>query len=218
MAPIDLVPRETQLVVWDTATGSRLWSVELHTSEVFGNTLAFSADGKRLAAVLGTKGERPAQVVLWDASSGTECACWEGPAGVGISVAFRPDGRSLAAVIGKFGEGGERLVYDLMTGARRNFGSGYLQVTYSPDGTRLVGPLGNRVQMSERSRIGLRDAETGRLLLVLKGHTGSTDPYFDEQSFAYTADGHQIVSAVIAGKSLEVKRWDATPLPEAERR
>jgi hypothetical protein len=69
----------------------------------------------------------------------------------------------------------------------------------------------------QRSQIGLRDAETGRLLLVLKGHTGS-NPWYNEHFFAYTADGRQIVSAVTAGKSVEVKRWDATPLPGAERR
>jgi hypothetical protein len=58
------------------------------------------------------------------------------------------------------------------------------------------------------------DAETGRSLLVLKGHTGSLD-----LAFAFESDGSQIVSAtyVSASKTLEVKRWEATPLPAPER-
>jgi hypothetical protein len=120
-------------------------------------------------------------------------------------------------VIGRVGVTGELVVYDLQTGARRDLGGGYHEVVYTPDGARLIGPLSTRFQFTNKCQIGLRDAETGRLLLVLKGHNGSSNPYFSEQFFAFTADGHRIVSAAFTEKGLEVKRWDATPVPESKK-
>jgi WD40 repeat protein len=204
----------SRVVVWDVASGRRLWSAELATTGVW-SAIAFDANGGRLAAVFGWR-DQPARVRVWDAASGAERAGWEGPVGAGVSVAFRPDGRRLAVVIGETWKTGHLVVCDLTTGGLFDLGGGYGGLTYSPDGSRFVGPIEILDMNMIRSEIGLRDAETGRLLLVLKGHTGSR--MGDEVNFAFTTDGHQIVSAayVMASKTLEVKRWDATPWPGPE--
>ncbi len=227
-------PDSPQFRVWDTADGRELAALRT-LSTIAGlscialspdakrialgrrTTLAFSADGERLATVHGTSGDRPAQVVVWDAAGGTERSRRDGPTGRGMSVAFRPDGRLLAAVIGKVGETGRLIVYDLQTGSQRDLGGGHQEVQYTPDGTRLIGPLTTRLQRMGKCQIGLRDAENGRLLLVLKGHSGSSSTIFAEKFFAFTADGHRIVSAAFTEKALEVKRWDAAPLPEPKK-
>jgi serine/threonine protein kinase/WD40 repeat protein len=203
-----------QVSVWDISTRSRLWSVDTAT-KTSNPPIAFSADGSQLAAVCGSP-DRPARVIVWDAASGTECSRWEGPAGVGLSVAFRPDGRQLSAVIGETFRTGELIVCDLKTRAKRSLGRGFGGVVYSRDGSRFAGLLGS-VLPGKRAEIGLWDAETGRLLMVLKGHTGSQN--WNDPTFAFTTDGKQIVSIadIRAPKTLEIKRWDATPWPGKER-
>lgn len=81
-------------------------------------------------------------------------------------------------------------------------------VVFSPDGARLAAHIARYPQPAE---VGLWDVATGRQLLVLKGHAGVSML----GGFAFSPSGDRIVStALLLGtNAVEVKTWDATPLP-----
>ena len=87
-----------RVMVWDVASGRRLWSTESPASAI-----AFGSDGTRLALV-SNNSSRNSRIELWDVETGAKATQWEGPVGYGASVAFRPDGRQIAATI-RFGPG-----------------------------------------------------------------------------------------------------------------
>jgi WD40 repeat protein len=146
---------------------------------------------------------------VWDATTGAECARWQVPSGAGTSVAFSPDGRRVAATIIVNDSPSELIVGDLVSGELMNLGHAGGFVTFSPDGTRLASYIGLRREAAE---VCLWDASTGRQLLVLKGHAGTST----RCGLAFSPSGDRIVSTGDlwpANDGVEVKIWDATPLP-----
>jgi WD40 repeat protein/tRNA A-37 threonylcarbamoyl transferase component Bud32 len=79
------------VVIWDSATGRLLHSLQTSGSYVGG--VAYSPDGERLAAATFDMFRNRGEVKLWDTASGREVLSLPGQ----FSVAFSGDGRYLAA-------------------------------------------------------------------------------------------------------------------------
>jgi WD40 repeat protein len=138
------------------------------------------------------------------------CARWQGPVGFGTGVAFSPDGRRVAATVSDYRHQGELLVADLVSGGLRKLGRAQGTLVFNPDGTRLAAFSAPLPQLAE---VSLWDVATGRQLLVLKGHTGVSSM----NGIAFSPTGDRIISTASLQETnaVEVKTWDATPLPVA---
>jgi WD40 repeat protein len=209
--------------VWDAQTGKELFSLQSAGMGVF------SPDGKRLAS--GSK--------VWDSQTGKELLTLQG--GGGGSLFFSLDGRRLTSL------GVGRLkVWDAETGQElhiHTFPADARGVVFSPDGRRIAGG-GKRPNdgpgPASSGEIKVWDAETGRELLTLQGHTS------DVWNVAFSPDGQRLASGspfdptvrvwdaqtgqellVLKGKGsylafsrdghclvTDRQLWDATPLPE----
>jgi WD40 repeat protein len=102
-APFDLIASVKQVKVWDASTGAEVATLTSEPSLLLAAhaALAFSPDGKRLAAiatpvlqlpVLGAPGE----VLVWDIATGQELFRLKGHASAVRATAFSPDGKRIA--------------------------------------------------------------------------------------------------------------------------
>jgi WD40 repeat protein/tRNA A-37 threonylcarbamoyl transferase component Bud32 len=85
-----IVGKSDEITLWDVASGQE--KARLHGKTGYIACVAFSSDGKRLAAA-GTQ-----TITLWDVATGQELAILQGGA---ASLRFSPDGKLLAAVTGR---------------------------------------------------------------------------------------------------------------------
>ena len=210
------------MVLWDAARRTRLVAEPLPVAEGDVWSVAFSPDGKTLAA-----GYAPAArgVVLWDAERRSRLAAEPLPVAEGgvRSVAFSPDGKTLAAGArrrrrGALGRGAAaRLAAEPLPVPEGAVAS----VAFSPDGKTLAAAYG----VVGASRIGggvvLWDAErrtpAGRPPLpVAEGGV---------QSVAFSPDGKTLAAGYASSaRPRGVVLWDAArrtrladpPLPVAE--
>ena len=177
--------------VWDAQTGQELLSLQggSHNIAGFGKRMAFSPDGKRLAA-----GDKEV-VKVWDAQTGQELLTLKG---VSLGVAFSPDGKRLASAGYLFKDdrpaGAEAKIWDAETGRELFTVKGDRKggVAFSPDGKRLA--TGTKVW----------DVQTGQELLSFKGPV--------VRSLAYSPDGTRIATA--SDSDPTVKVWDAQTCQE----
>ncbi|HLJ95203.1 MAG TPA: protein kinase [Gemmataceae bacterium] len=176
--------------VWDAQTGQELLSLPFKGLGGGRVSVAFSPDGRRVAASGGEKGPGggpggPGEVKVWDAQTGQELLTVKHTAYL-ARVAFSPDGKRLASAA----RDRTVRVWDAQTGQELlSFqGASGWSVAFSPDGKRLA--CGSRVW----------DAETGRELLALKGHADWVP------SVAFSPDGKRLAT-VSADKTVKV--WDA---------
>ncbi len=213
--PID-DPDQNEGMVWDIRTGRVLKTLPYCTEAMF------DARGLRLVA-LAHSPDRSLKAHVWDTGTWEEIPLQQTPelepSFLSANLAVSPDGRRMAVsiVIGKASEptGTPRFglaVWDVASGKLRKLAQDRVgQVAFSPDGARIAAVYG-----STTPEVGLWDAQTGRQLLVLKGHGANT--LSATNSVAFSPDGRQIVSAVALSlspnsimKRIEVRRWDATP-------
>jgi WD40 repeat protein len=160
----------------------------------YGRASSVSADNGLLAAVLE---DRTAKV--WDLKTGKPVATHAAPDGVFYSAAVSPDGKSLAAVCGPKGRigipppaGTFLYGWDPATGKGRFRTPESLFVTYSQDGSRLIGFAGDDVLVA--------DPPTGKLVHRLRGH-GS----WMIAGYAFSADGKRLVTS---GQDHSAIIWD----------
>lgn len=174
--------------LWDASNGEMLSELRGHTDEVV--NIAFSPDGKRVAT-----GSRDRKVKVWDADTGQEIFTLSGHNDAIYGLQFSPDGTHLAS--GSF-DGTVRL-WALTPGSERltlpTPGSSG-QIAFSPDGSRLAAPSG------DRGAVTVWGIPSGRELLSLPegSHAGSI------LGLAYSPDGLQFATA---GRDGTAKAWDA---------
>ncbi len=120
--------------LWEVATGKELRRVETGAGV---HTVAFSPDGKALAA---TQGD--GRIALWDVATGKELRALKGADGSATAVAFSPDGRLVAAA-GPVPKDGKQAsatrLWDAATGElRRSWPGTATSFAFTPDGRRLA--------------------------------------------------------------------------------
>jgi WD40 repeat protein/serine/threonine protein kinase len=182
-------PRST-VKVWNAETGKEILSIQggfFHSRST--RSVVFSPDGKRLAG-----GSSENTVKVWDAEAGDELFTLKGHSAAVGGVSFSPDGSRLASA------SGDKTVKVWDAQPSQNpltlKGLGNVRgVALSPDGERLA--------VAADGTVKVRDTQTGKELITLKGH-----------SMAYSPDGKGLATAYIfreQGKGFvnEVKVWDA---------
>ncbi|MBI5760376.1 MAG: protein kinase, partial [Planctomycetales bacterium] len=172
---------------WDRLCHSDLRTLKGHTDGV--SSVAFSADGKRLASASNDK-----TVKVWDTVTGQETLTLKGHTYLVLSVAFSADGKRLASA-GAFPDNTVR-VWDATTGQQtltlKGHSSNVTCVAFSGNGMRLASAGGD-------GTVKVWDVTSGQETLTLKhGHVLT--------SVAFSADGIRLA----AGSIIQlVKVWDA---------
>lgn len=126
-------------MIWDTATGEKVWTV-LYEEGIgiasfpdIGFDAAYSTDGKRVALTGG-----PGTTKIWDTATGEEVLVLRGHTGSVVAVAFSPDGSQIATA----SVDGTAKVWDAVTGMNLltlpvdSQGAG--GISFRPDGKRLA--------------------------------------------------------------------------------
>jgi WD40 repeat protein len=204
--------------VWDTDEAREILTLRGHNHFVV--DVVFSADGRRLAT-----SSSDTTIKIWDAPPGPasdgkdapprdsvgpvhdpmpEYVTLAGHTGAVECIAFSPDGSRLASA----GWDGTVRVYDLATTRAvqtwREAGYPFGGVAYSPDGKLLAYGTGGTKGYAA-GKIFLRQAQTGKLVRTLVGHTTPV------AAVAFTPDGGRLVSvggSEVAWQKGEVKIWD----------
>ncbi len=178
--------------VWDAESGKELYTLSESRSGV-GLAVAYSPDGRRLAAVSGTK---DAPLRIWDTTSAKETWSLRGRASADLCLAFSPDGRHLASA------GFESVVrvWEATTGKELQVLKGHNWVIHGvafrpPDGRQLA-------SVSADSTVRVWDWTTGQELRILEPRHAAR-----VQSVAFSRDGKLLASA---SWDRTIKFWDST--------
>ena len=172
---------------WDISSGELVQTLSGHTNAIY--QVAFSPDGARLAS---SSFDRTIKV--WNVESGQEIMTLAGHVGVLWGVAFSPDGDLLASA----SEDGTARVWDVSPAGSRELrtiiGERFWDVSFSPDETRILTSGFNSGEVQ------VREAETGRVLFTLPGHTDAV------YNTAFSPDGKLIATG---STDYTARIWDA---------
>ena len=148
--------------------------------------IAYSPDGTMLA-VAGGNG-----IWLYDAQTGHELVQFAGHTHTVHNVAFRPDGKTIVSAA--IGYDQTIRIWDVNTGRNlRTFRYVAFDVAFSPDGKMIVSG-------GHDKNLYLLDADTGKLVRTLSGHTDFV------WSVAFSPDGKTIASR---SQDKTIRLWDA---------
>jgi WD40 repeat protein len=174
--------------VWDVATGRPVRSLPLKGGRF--SAVAFSPDGKRLAAAGHGSAADPVGVRVWDLATGDEVlSLGNARRGSMGHVAFSPDGRRIA-----WSRGDGTVAVSDADGGQELFQVSGVAMAFSPDGTRLATTSSTSVRLWETA--------AGEEVLTLSGHT------LPVMQVLFTPDGRSLVSV---GVDWAVKVWDGPP-------
>jgi WD40 repeat protein/serine/threonine protein kinase len=206
--------------VWDTTEWKGKELCTLKVVSAGSTALAFSHDGKRLAAATQrklTSNERGMQieggVQVWDTDTGKELVAFDAPVGLLPNAALSPDGRRLAICADQ-----KVWVWDAETGKGlwslsamvlpSSLSSGF-PLVFSADGKQLAGIVAQTDNLMQR-HVKVWDAATGKELRPWPSEGGIVG------NLAISPDGHYLAAAVLAGNVFdpldsvtEVRVWDA---------
>jgi WD40 repeat protein len=164
---------------------------ELHTISVGAVSvvsLAFSRDGKRLAA-----GSEDNRITLLDPASGRTIRSFTGHSADVVALAFSPDGRRLASA----SHDRSVKIWDTSSGKELSTLRGHAgpvhAVAYSPDGKSVASAI-------DDAHIRLWDGVTGRTLRTLEGFKGEV------LSLAFSPDGKRLAAGDREGV---INQWDS---------
>jgi WD40 repeat protein len=192
---------------WDAASGNEVLTLKdpgltVGLSFFGGECVAFSPDGKRLAANGGLV-RFGATVQIWHADSGQRVLAIEEQRLVMFaSLAFSPDAKHLATASMKSVK-----LWDAASGKEvltfNQDSSGANCVAFSPDGKRLAAA-------SNDGTVKLWDPASGKKIMTFKGHSSAV------KTVAFSPDGKRLASASGSSRKkgvevpfIELKVWDA---------
>ena len=181
--------RDGTIKVWDMPVDHRLLQASGDTT-----LFCFSNDWQHVVS-----GDRVGRIKVWDRLTGTELLTLHGTEGDMISdVRFSPDGsRIFSSQIRK------GTIWDTSTGAEiMSFpgNAGYVYATFSPNGRYIASCVTEYWDVGkDDNTIKLRDAESGREIVSLKGHEAEIS------GMVFSPDSKRLASCDLA----EVIRiWD----------
>jgi sugar lactone lactonase YvrE len=178
-----------EITIWNPADGKLIRRIKDVEQRTYG--LAYSADGKTLAAAGGTPGVS-GEVALYDPVKGTMIRRLGTMSDLALGLAFSPDGKRLAAC------SADRSirVYDLATGKEslliEDHADWVMTVAWNADGTKLVS--GSRDKTSK-----LFDAKTGDSETTYPGHSETV------LGAAFAPDGKSIITG---GSDKKIHVWN----------
>jgi WD40 repeat protein/serine/threonine protein kinase len=192
--------------VWDTASTKELYTLEGVANSIA--RLAFSPDGKHLAAVVNSR-----QVKVWDAATGKP-SCTLPSSGSVSEVMFAHDGKRLAGVVRSTEDGKEKEAVQVWeTGTGKELatcvvysGAGEKaslkgKVTFSPDGKRLAGII-EPAKGVERAVVKVWDAESGTERATWSVASGANEPVLVnlnlfQANVTFSPDGKRVAAPVL---------------------
>ena len=201
--------------LWDVKTGKPLGALETKPGAIkyYIHALAFSRDGKHLAAGSGTgfpvSGEANGAVAVWDVATGKLRHILPSAESQVNALTWSPDGTRLAG-------GGihstSLSVWDATTGKetvlRYRGAWQFFDVAFSPDGKLVAANYRARGSGATDAGVVLWDAATGRFQGVLSGNVEAV------RAIAFSPDGRRLAALDTRGT---VKVWERpeTVTPEA---
>jgi WD40 repeat protein/tRNA A-37 threonylcarbamoyl transferase component Bud32 len=201
--------------LWEVATGRELATFHGHSE--FLQAVAFHPDGRRIAS-----GGVDGTVKIWDVRT-SRPVVFRGHSGWVDRVAFRGDGRRIASETGNVPTGDETIkVWDPATGEEdpvpagsstiADLGPAFGRGGETHDGwpapvrgwggRKVTSPDGHRIATVafDEPVVHVRDVATDRILIKLRGHTGTI------RCITFSPDGKRIATA---SHDQTIKIWDA---------
>ncbi|MDG4476637.1 eIF2A-related protein [Thiovibrio frasassiensis] len=177
--------------VWEVNTGKLLYTLgkELQSTDA----VAFSPDGKFLAAAVNAGGRRGNAVQVWDLASGQLVQDMREHTQLITDLAFSPDGNRIASV----GNDNTLRIWNVRYGTlettQKETKNNLLALAYSPDGKQIV------ATENWEGKIEMWDAVNVRLIRSIQGHADWV------LCVAYSPDGKEFVTGSRDGS---VYVWD----------
>ncbi len=184
--------------VWDLATKTGQTKIQPAESGMRPGCLAYTKEGKLLAATL----HRTGTVTLWDVTAGKEIVTFNPHNAIPDCVAYSPDAAVLAPG-GRDGAEGAVKLWDAATGQQKatlGYEDQVTCVALSPDGRALA--AGTQTRNHENQTLHLTDVASGREFAALKGHDKPIS------CVQFSPDGKTLASA---SHDSTIRLWSVPP-------
>jgi RNA polymerase sigma factor (sigma-70 family) len=181
-----------EVIIWDVTSGKERQRCKGLKGNI--RCVAFSPDGKRIAAGVSHVGVRPT-IAVWDVSSGAKGADFASKEIVD-NLIFSPDGRMIASTTW---QQGQTRLWDVESGHELRPLSGAVKaygLAFSPDGKWLAAAGEDWDQ-----KVHVWEVNTGQEVRCISGH------YAGVMSIAFAPDGRTLASG---GCDSTILLWDVT--------